>query len=127
MMKTFFFSAVIRQTFDVVIYDICSKKRSETEPVCLCRIKETVERVLGKCFLKRAGLLLHIHTSSDKNVTEFVTKQRNRRNAFFFHAITFWQEACPTWCLEKISERSQLGLFHQNGFVVYWTWHKSPL
>ena len=25
------------------------------------------------------------------------------------------------------SERSQLGLFHQNGFVVYWTWHKSPL
>ena len=87
MMKTFF-SAVIRQTFDVVIYDICSKKRSETEPVCLCRIKETVERVLGKCFLKRVGLLLHIHTSSDKNVTEFVTKQRNRRNAFFFHAIT---------------------------------------
>ena len=62
--------------------------RSKTEPVCFCGIKETVERVLGKRFLKRAGLLLHIHTSSDKNVTEFVTKQRNRRNTFFFHAIT---------------------------------------
>ena len=64
------FPAIIRQTFDVAIYDICSKKRSKTEPVCFCGIKETVERVLGKRFLKRAGLLLHIHTSSDKNVTE---------------------------------------------------------
>ena len=53
------FPAIIRQTFDVAIYDICSKKRSKTEPVCFCGIKETVERVLGKCFLKRAGLLLH--------------------------------------------------------------------
>lgn len=56
----------------------CEWQESETEPVCLCRIKETVERVLGKCFLKRAGLLLHIHTSSDKNVAEFITKQGNR-------------------------------------------------
>ena len=72
------FPAIIRQTFDVAIYDICSKKRSKTEPVCFCRIKETVKSVLRKIFLKRAGLLLHIHTSSDKNVAEFVTKQGNR-------------------------------------------------
>lgn len=43
----------------------------------------TVERVLGKLFLKRASPLLHIHTSSDKNVAKFVTKQRNRRNTFY--------------------------------------------
>ena len=121
------FPAIIRQTFDVAIYDICSKKRSKTEPVCFCGIKETVERVLGKRFLKRAGLLLHIHTSSDKNVTEFVTKQRNRRNTFFFHAITSGKKFTDMVFRKKISERSQLGLFHQNGFVVYWTWHKSPL
>ena len=79
------FPAIIRQTFDVAIYDICSKKRSKTEPVCFCGIKETVERVPGKLFLKRASPLLHIHTSSDKNVAKFVTKQRN---TFFFHPIT---------------------------------------
>ena len=85
-MKTFF-SAIIRQIFDVMIYDIRCKKRSETKPVCFCRIKETVERVLGKIFLKRAGPLLHIHASSNKNIAEFVPKQRNRRNTFFFRSI----------------------------------------
>ena len=75
-----------------MIYDICCKKRSKTEPVCFCRIKETVERVLEKLFLKRTSPLLHIHTSPDENVAEFVTKQRNRRNSFFFHPIAFGKQ-----------------------------------
>ena len=77
MMKTFF-SSLICQITDVMIDDICCKKRSKTEPVCFRRIKETIESILGKLFLKRASPLLHIHTSSNKNVAEFVTKQRNR-------------------------------------------------
>ena len=71
------FPAIICQTFDVIVYDICSKKRSKTEPVCFCGIKETVKRVLGKLFLKRASPSLHIHTSSDKNVAEFAPHEEN--------------------------------------------------
>ena len=40
-------------------------------------IKKTIENVFRKLFLKRAGPLLHIHASSDKNVTKLVTKQGN--------------------------------------------------
>ena len=53
-----------------------------------CRIKETVESIFRKLLLKRASSSLHIHTSSDKNVAEFVPKQRNRGNTFLFHSIT---------------------------------------
>ena len=82
------FSFLICQITNVIVDDVGCKKRSKTESVCFCRIKETVKSVLRKSFLKRAGPLLHIHTSSDKNVAEFVTKQRNRRNTFFLHSIT---------------------------------------
>ena len=77
--------------------------------VCLCRIKETVERVLGKCFLKRAGLVVAIHTSSDKNVTEFVTKQQTGETPFL-HAITSGKKLADM-VFEKSLERSQLGFF----------------
>ena len=44
---------------------------------------------LEKRFFKRAGPLLHIHASSDKNVAELVTKQGNRGDTFFFRSVAF--------------------------------------
>src|SRR5699024_12384237 len=38
-----------------------------------------------------------------------------------------WQEACRHDAWKKISEHNQLPRSHRNSFVVYWTWHKSPL
>ena len=100
------FSFIISQTFDIVIYDICCEKRSKTKPVCFCGIKEPIKRLFWKPFLKRTSPLLHIHASSDKNVAEFVTKQRNRRNTFFFQSITSG-ENLPDMMFGKNSEHSQ--------------------
>ena len=88
-----------------------------------CRIKETVERVLWKMLLKRA-CLLHIHTSSDKMPLEFVTKQRNRRNAPFFLSVPLHLGArslAADMGLEKIRTSSQLGFFIR--MVLWYTGH----
>jgi len=42
------FNFIIRKFFEIVIYDIKSKKRNKTEPVCFYRIKETIKSVLRK-------------------------------------------------------------------------------
>lgn len=68
------FPFFIRQIPYVIVHNVCRKKKSETEPVCFCRIKKAIENVLGKLFHKRVGTLLHIHTSSNKNVAEFITQ-----------------------------------------------------
>lgn len=49
------FSFLIRQITNIIIDDIRYKKRSKTEPVCFCGIKEAIIRVLGKIFPKRAS------------------------------------------------------------------------
>lgn len=69
--------------------NICCEKRSKTELACFCRIKEMIESIFRKLFPKRVDSLLHIHTSCDKNITEFVTKQENRWDTFFFHSVAF--------------------------------------
>ena len=40
------FPFVICQVTNIMIDDICCKKRSKTKPVCFGRIKETVESIL---------------------------------------------------------------------------------
>ena len=45
----------------------------------------------------------------------------------FLSAHYIWREAFQHDVWKEISEHSQLRLSHLNSFVVYWTWHKSPL
>ena len=90
MMKTFSLLSSVR-FFEIIIYDVSSKKRSKTKPVCFYRIKETIKSVLWKIFLKRTGTLLHIHTSSNENVAEFVTKQRKQVKHLFLSSHYIWQ------------------------------------
>lgn len=111
------FSFIISQAFDIVIYDICCKKRSKTKPVCFCGIKEPIESVLWTPFLKRASPLLHIHASPYKNVAKFVTKQRNRQNNFFFHLA----RGFPTWYFKKLWMKSTKA-FSSEWFCGIWTW-----
>ena len=55
------FSFLVYKITNVIIHDICCKKRSKTKPVYFCRIKETIESVFRKLILKRAGPLCCIY------------------------------------------------------------------
>ena len=55
------------------------------------------------------------------------TEAEKREKHLFLSSHCIWQEVCQHGVWKKISEHSQLSLSHRNGFVVYWTWHKSPL
>ena len=41
------FSCVISQTLDIVVNDICRKKRCKTEPVSFGRIQESIKSIFG--------------------------------------------------------------------------------
>ena len=51
-----------------------------------------------------------VYPKKNQSITGFVSENNKY--------ITIW---------EKISEYSQLSRSQRNSFVVYWTWHKSPL
>jgi hypothetical protein len=77
---------------NVFVDDICCKKRSESNPVRFCGIEETVKCVFRKILLEGSATQLHIHASANKNIAEFVSKQRNRRDTLFLGPVAFFQQ-----------------------------------
>ncbi len=74
-----------------IVDDICCKKRSETKPVCLCGIQETLNGILRKFFLEESTTLLHVHASSYEDIFKLIHQKKNGGNTFFFRAIGFSQ------------------------------------
>ena len=81
----------ICKILQIIVDDICRKKRSETKPVCLCGIQETVKGIFRESFLEGSSALLHIHASPYENISKLISQKRNGRDAFFFRAIAFGQ------------------------------------
>ena len=88
-----------------------ASKEVKRSQFVFCRIKETVESVFRKRFFKRSRLLLHIHISPDKNVAEFVTKLRKRRNTFFFHSVAYGKKL-TNMMFGKNAEHNHLSRSH---------------
>ena len=62
-----------------------------------------------------------------KKIIVVCNEVRQQVKHLFFSFRYIWQEVFQHDVWKKISEHSQLSRSHRNGFVVYWTWHKSPL
>ena len=72
----------ICKILQIIVDDICRKKRSETKPVCLCGIQETVKGIFRESFLEGSSALLHIHASPYENISKLISQKRNGRGAF---------------------------------------------
>lgn len=62
-----------------------------------------------------------------KKIIVVCNEVRQQVKHLFFSFRYIWQEVFQHDVWKKISEHSQLSRSHRNGFVVYWTWRKSPL
>ena len=61
-------------------------KRSQLVPGAA---QKPIEGVLGKCFPKGTGFLLHVHAAVSKDITELIFEDGKHRNALLFPGITF--------------------------------------
>ena len=74
---------------------------------------------LENCSLKEPVRSLHIHTSSDKNVTELVTKQETGETPFSFIPLHLAKKFADMMFGKKSFEHSRLSRSHRNGFLWY--------